>query len=1144
MLTKGTSVSRHIAKSMALVAFTVSVLSMLVVGILDYLSTVDRVQLTIDGIERDSSQAITASLWNYNIKQLGIQLAGLTQNPLISYAGILNEQEIIAESGNFGGSSQNFLMKEISLSHLDKSNLIPLGKLRLVVDLWPLRVEAFKNLFPIFLTTLLLIGFLGSAFFIIFSRTVARPLITISDYFTSLSNGKLDKLLELSLSEIKGTELETMVDAINEMRNQLNITLEELALHKDHLEEKVSLRTKELQHERAFMAGVLENIEDGIIACDSEGKLSISNRVTREVYGIQDEHILPEQWANHYNLYLADGETPMETKEIPLFRAFNGEVIHNDELIIAPRNSKPRNLVASGRVITGDNGERLGAVISMHDITSIKEAEKEQAQSNQKLSELAAEAELARDAAEEATRAKSDFLANMSHEIRTPMNTIIGMSYLVLQTKLDSKQRNYINKVQRAAENLLSIINDILDISKIEAGKLILETTNFHLDDIFTNLTNHIGLKAEEKGLELLFDKDTDTPTALVGDPLRLEQAITNLANNATKFTENGDVVIGVEKVSETKDNVDLHFWVKDSGIGLTLEQQSHLFQKFSQADTSTTRKYGGTGLGLSICKQLVSKMGGHIWVESEINKGSTFHFNTTFGLQSNPTAPLISHAYELKGIRVLVVDDNASAREILQSMAISFQFHGDTASDGSQALAMIKTALQQGKPYDVVLMDWKMPKMSGIECIKEIRKINDSHMPVIIMVTAYGREEAKNEAELKGLSIKSVLSKPVTSSSLLNAIGEALGKGSIIKSRHPIGQQELPLKSMKKLAGVKLLLVEDNEMNQELALELLAQAGIAITLATNGQIALDILNTVTDFDGILMDCQMPEMDGYTATKEIRKIPRLAKLPIIAMTANAMVGDKEKVLAAGMNDHITKPLDVAIMFDTIAKWISPKPEAAVIAASKVDFSGAAQSNSNINIPKLQGIDIKAGLKIMAGNAKLYLRLLKKFHSSQDNFIDQFKHALQDSDPTAATIVAHNLKGTAGLIGAKEIQAVAAELESGCKNKQSAEIIENLLSKTLSVLNPVIKELEKVTCIDEAITSPSATEVSPEEINDRLTQLKPLLQKGLCEATELVDKLQPMVEGSSLASGLKDVASAISDYDFVKALEKLEALTKK
>jgi len=432
-----------------------------------------------------------------------------------------------------------------------------------------------------------------------------------------------------------------------------------------------------------------------------------------------------------------------------------------------------------------------------------------------------------------------------------------------------------------------------------------------------------VGMKAEDKGLELLFNTAADVPTSLQGDPLRLGQVLINLGNNAVKFTDTGEIVVGIEKVAEDENGVELHFWVKDSGIGMTPEQCGKTFQSFSQADASTTRKYGGTGLGLAISKNLVKAMGGRIWVESEVGKGSSFHFNARLGVQANPQPRRMVKAEELLGVRVLVVDDNASAREILSTMAKTFGLEVDVAWDGAQGLKMVADADKKDLPYDLVLMDWKMPVMDGVETVRQLQAEQLHHVPTVIMVTAYGREEAFASAQERGVKLGTVLTKPVTSSTLLEAIGETLGRGLVVETRES-EKAGNHTDVMAKLAGARVLLVEDNDMNQELAMELLANAGMTVVLANHGQEAVAILSADPDFDGVLMDCQMPVMDGYTATREIRKNPQFKDLPIIAMTANAMAGDREKVIEAGMWDHIAKPLNVGDMFNTIAKWIKPR----------------------------------------------------------------------------------------------------------------------------------------------------------------------------------------------------------------------------
>ncbi len=869
----------------------------------------------------------------------------------------------------------------------------------------------------------------------------------------------------------------------------------------------------------------MDNSRAIIYVKDREGRYLLVNREWIEALEIPREKALGKTDAEIFPAELATAYMSNDAQ----IREQRTSISMQEQ---APVRGELRSFLSQKFPLLDSDNKLFGTAGISSDITDLKRLE--------------ADLVAAKDTAEAATQAKSDFLANMSHEIRTPMNAIIGMSHLCLKTDLTSKQRDYIRKVERAAHSLLGIINDILDFSKIEAGKLAMEKIGFDLEDVFANLSTMVGVKANEKGLEVLFRVDPDTPLHLVGDPLRLQQVALNLCSNAVKFTEKGEIVASVTQRRVEDDEVELEFAISDTGIGMTPEQRDKLFKPFSQADASTTRKFGGTGLGLSISRRLVEMMGGEIRVESEPGKGSTFSFNAVFGRQERKSQKA-RHipSRDLRGMRVLVVDDNTSSREILQEMLEGMSFEVTVAASASEGIAEIEAA-DETEPFRLVLMDWRMPEMDGLEAARAIRE-NEKlvNQPRIILVTAYGNEHLNERAAEAGLL--GVLLKPISGSMMFDTIVEAFSD-SVADEHAPEAEiQEAPNYAAD-LAGLTVLLVEDNEINQEVATELLEGIGIKVTLAENGKQAVEKATTVR-FDGVLMDIQMPEMDGYAATRAIRATPGFDTLPIVAMTANAMAGDRSRALEAGMNDHVAKPIDPDQLFATIQRWFQSTPTAREPSSSPETAPQAKAVNSPASaqstLPEtLDGIDIEDGLRRVGGNRKLYRSLLLKFRRGQSDVVEEIRSCVKKGDFSTAQRLAHTVKGVAGNVGANDLHQVATRLDAVLKDTDHAAT-EQWLPKFQAALDRVFTSIEALeadekTPAHSTSATPESAPVDMAALNPLLDELEDLLANDDFEAQKHLDEVMEKAKGASLADGLAEVSDCLGQYDFEAALAKLRA----
>lgn len=755
-----------------------------------------------------------------------------------------------------------------------------------------------------------------------------------------------------------------------------------------------------------------------------------------------------------------------------------------------------------------------------------------------------AELQAAKEEAERLTRVKSDFLANMSHEIRTPMNAILGMLYLALKHDLSPTVRNQLSKAQGAARSLLGIINDILDISKIEAGKLSIEQVEFGLDEVIEQLSDAIGFQAEHKGLEFLIRYDPAIPSRLLGDPLRLGQVLLNLCGNAIKFTEQGEVQLSFKLIEQTEEMLGLQVCVTDSGIGMSAEVQQKLFQKFTQADQTTTRRFGGTGLGLAISKSLVEMMQGRIWIEdSQLDKGSVICFTVKLAIAQasrQKQRELLEKAGPLlAGIRVLVVDDNQVSRDILTEMLSYFRLDVIAVESGHRAIAVLEQADQQ---IDLVLMDWRMPGMNGDEVTKRIHTDRlVRHQPKIIMVTAYGREDVMRLSEQAG--VDAFMIKPVSPSTLLDTLLSVLGRGRLFAADQHQSSVAGDISLSGQVAGLSVLLVEDNEINREFAVELLRSEGILVDEATNGAEALVKVQRQA-YDAVLMDIQMPIMDGLTAARQIRQLANqpggeaFASLPIIAMTALAMAQDAEQSREAGMNDHITKPIAPDRLIHTLAKHVKRRGRS----ASDVTVVSASQDLAT-PFPQLESLEVREGVRRIGGNVDAYWRQLQRFKNHYAQAVSVLTQKIEREGLLEAEAYCHALKGVAGNIGATQLYQLVGAIDQQLKQNQrpDADSLHSMALALTQVFDDIDRTLHLVATYAPELADTVETVLDKTRLKAIKAELIEALTQDVGAAEPLLHALTKQLAVTNYAALMQEIASQFDLFNIDEAIELLKTI---
>ena len=864
----------------------------------------------------------------------------------------------------------------------------------------------------------------------------------------------------------------------------------------------------EIEKSKRVLESILQNIPVGIFYLDENGIISFHNKAAIQIIGIKNPLI---------GINYADLDISKKLKRLVKETYITRKGFEYETFLFHDKSRFIKIKLQPFGAKQGDNDNHM--LVIVEDITEMKRN---------------TELKIARESAEKANEAKSLFLANMSHEIRTPMNAIIGITYILENTDLDEKQRNYLNKLKSSATVLLQLINDILDLSKIESGEMKLESTKFQLDVILSDLMDMFAIKTEAKGLNFIFKISPDTPVELEGDPLRLKQILINLINNAIKFTDKGNIIVAIEPGKYEEDRVQLVFSVSDTGIGMSKKDMSKLFKKFSQVDEGTARKYGGTGLGLSISKQLVELMGGEISVESEPGKGSKFKFYAWFKTNKQTIKERFVIKGDLKGIKVLICNGNTVEREILNEMLTNLNFKTITVDNGEEAVEILENT--DGN-LPLVILDWNISGIDGYETAELIRKSKKiKSQPKIIMSIAYTKSTI-HEKNPRKKYIDLLLFKPHTYSSFYDGIMSVFGKEQRKKYKSTVKTYWDEEKKTDYL-GAKILLVEDNEINQEIEKELLESMGFEVEIAGNGKIALDVLknNDPENYSLVFMDLQMPVMDGYTATQEIRKLNNTKNLPIIAMTADVMPDVKKKCLDSGMWHIIHKPIDIQEITDVILKYVK-KPKRT---KKKAETGVKQEKSQEILRGNIPGLQVEEGLSRLNNNREAYLKVLKKFVANTTGFREKMMGLLKEKNVEELQRELHTLKGVAGNLGAITVQQKAEKTESAFKKGIPKNRFQ-LLDELCETLEEFIKNLSDFIHENEISEAPDKMQLSSEELTKELQNMLMFFENDDPEGVKIFNRISKELSG--LGEFVK-IQRAVEEYDFDKAAGITKTILKK